>query len=150
MYKFINLVLIISLIIASNSALADASNPVQAKATLRTPLQYIGWAVLKRNIIDPSAKEDDWISMRNISVTDDGKRIRLMDGEKETPYTIELIEITYEASNTTVLKLALYEEGNDRAFTYIWGEPGATRLGLNLRWIQAGFTKDNSINKSDG
>jgi hypothetical protein len=85
MYKFINLVLIISLIIASNSALADASNPVQAKATLRTPLQYIGWAVLKRNIIDPSAKEDEWISMRNISVTDDGKRIRLMDGEKETP-----------------------------------------------------------------
>lgn len=104
-------------------------------------LNYTGWAVLKKQILDPSAGDDEWVSMRNLKITDDGKKLRMMDGESNTPYELELIVITYEATNTTVLKLALYEDGKDKAITYIWGQPGAERLGMNLRWMQAGFTK---------
>jgi len=86
--------------------------------------------------------------MHDIKMSDDGKRLRFMDGENETPYIIELIEIAYKKSNTTVLKLALYEDGKEPAFTYIWGESGAYRLGLNLGWIQVGLTRDAADRKT--
>ncbi len=106
----------------------------------RLPLTYSGWAVIKRQHLEPEADPDQWISIRDIKMTDEGQILKLMDGDKETPYSIELIVITYEETNTTVLKLALYEEGKERAITYIWGEPGAGRLGMNLRWMQVGLT----------
>jgi len=125
-------------------AKADVDQPAKpaapAVADKRVPLSYSGWAVIKRQHLDPAAKDDEWLSMRGLSMTDDGQILKLMDGETPTPYSLELIVITYEKTNTTVVKLALYEEGKERAITYIWGEPGAGRLGMNLRWMQAGFT----------
>jgi len=83
-----------------------AESSAEAQALEREPIAYTGWAVLQRQHLDSSAKDDDWIYMK-----------------------------------ATVLKLALYEDGNDRAITYIWGEPGAGRLGMNLRWMQVGLTR---------
>jgi len=118
-----------------------AESSAEAQALEREPIAYTGWAVLQRQHLDSSAKDDDWIYMKGIEIMDIGEKLRLMDGDKPTPYRVELIVITYEKSNTTVLKLALYEDGNDRAITYIWGEPGAGRLGMNLRWMQVGLTR---------
>lgn len=107
----------------------------------REPLTYQGWAAIKRKVLDPEAGDDEWVAMRGIEVSDVGTKLRLTGDGEDTPFTIELIVITYEKTNTTVLKLALYEEGKDKAVTYIWGEPGAQRLGMNLRWIQVGLTR---------
>ena len=111
----------------------------------RVAIAYGGWAAIKRQHLDPKAQDDKWISMRNISTKDDGQIITIMDRDQPTPYSLELIVITYEQTNTTVLKLALYEKGKDKSIAYIWGEPGAGRLGLNLRWMQTGFTREDSV-----
>lgn len=121
----------------ADSQASQADTDKLARATL----DYTGWAVIKKQVLDSQAPDDEWISMRNLLITDDGKKLRLLDGDSATPYQLELIVITYQETNTTVLKLALYEDGKDKAITYIWGQPGAERLGMNLRWMQAGFTK---------
>ncbi len=120
--------------------LAFSDNDAEAQ-DVRAALQYSGWLALKRQIIDPQAKEDEWLSMRDISMSDDGKKLRIKDGDKNTPYELELIVITYTQTDTTVLKLALYEDGKDKAITYIWSEPETKRIGMNLRWMQVGLTK---------
>jgi len=135
-------VLSFSVVLFSCASYADEQSVNdQAVQEARTPLSYNGWAVIKKNVLDADAPEDEWVSMRGIVMTDDGKKLRMMDGENPTPYELELIVITYENTNTTVLKLALYEDGKDKAITYIWGEPNALRLGMNLRWMQVGLTK---------
>lgn len=136
--------LIFALLPLGSSTLAHADATDASKETQlekRSALNYTGWAVIKRQHLEPDAKDDEWISMRDIKMTDDGQILTLMDGDKETPYSVELIVITYQETNTTVLKLALYEKGKEPAITYIWGEPGAQRLGMNLRWMQVGLTR---------
>lgn len=131
-----------SFIAFSGCASADKSSDVSAEnSESRQVLNYKGWVALKRQKLDAGAKDDEWVSMRDVVFTDDGQKVRIMDGDKTTPYSLELIVITYEETNTTVLKLALYEEGKDKAISYIWGEPETVRLGMNLRWMQVGVTK---------
>jgi len=82
---------------------------------------YSGWAAIKKEVIDPSADVDEWLAFRELRIEDNGNKLRLRNSEMDTPYELELIVI-------------------NKAITYIWGEPGAHRLGMNLRWMQAGFT----------
>jgi len=120
---------------------AKQAASVELQQLQNEPLIYKGWAVIKKNVLEDNAPDKEWVSMRGIEISNDGKKVRILNGDKPTPYELELIVITYENTNTTVLKLALYEDGKDKSITYIWGQPDAERLGMNLRWMQAGFTK---------
>ena len=106
------------------------------------PRSYTGWVALKKQTIDPTAGEDDWISMRDIKVTDEGEKVKILDEGKETGYSVQLIEITYEKTNVTVLKLGVIEDAKDYTRAYAWAHPGAKLLGINVRWVQTGFTLD--------
>ena len=143
MHNRIPLLLLLVSLFVSLPAHAEhhAKDADSAEATDRVPNKYTGWAVIKRNKLDPSAAEDDWIAMRDMQLDDAGAIIPIVDDGKPTGYSIQLIEITYQKTNTTVLKLGLIEDESGKTITYIWGEPAAGRLGMNLRWMQVGLTK---------
>ncbi len=132
--------------IAKTTAEAQTNSAVSDEVS--EALTYKGWILLKRHIVEPDADKEDWIQMRDIKMDDDGTILKIMNGETETPYSVELVQITHKPTNITVLKLAVYEEGKDLAVSYIWGEPGAKRLGLNLRWVQVGLTLDDKLPKA--
>jgi len=60
-------------------------------------------------------------------------------GEKE--YEAELAQLVYQNAKDAVLKLAIYEKENEAALAYSWANAEAERIGINLRWIQTGFTR---------
>ncbi|MEN0050318.1 MAG: hypothetical protein AAF806_24855 [Bacteroidota bacterium] len=43
------------------------------------------------------------------------------------------------------MKLAIYEERKDKAVAYVWTNPDAKRIGINMRSITADFAE-----KEDG
>jgi hypothetical protein len=43
-------------------------------------------------------------------------------------------------TNRPSLTMYIHEKGNPRAISYSWADEGATRVGINLRWIQASCT----------
>jgi hypothetical protein len=81
---------------------------------------------------------DKYDGMLNVAMHDQGKlvRFRTEDG-KDTKYTFELSQLRYN-QKVPVMKLALYEDGKEQAFTYSWAETTSAKIGINLRWIQVG------------
>jgi hypothetical protein len=81
---------------------------------------------------------DKYDGMLNVAMHDQGKlvRFRTEDG-RDTKYTFELSQLRY-SQKVPVMKLALYEDGKEQAFTYSWAETTSRKIGVNLRWIQVG------------
>lgn len=96
---------------------------------------FTGWIIAQKE-----GKENEYHQMRNITIHDQGQRIQLVTetGEK-LKYYAELSEVSY-SKDLNVIKLAIYEEGKDRAIAYTWANVEAERIGINLRYVQAGFT----------
>ena len=98
--------------------------------------KYKGWVSLQK-----AGYENEYEYQKDIFLHDQGQKIRVMSNEgKPLKYAFELATVTY-GKDVEVLKLSIYEDGKDKAVMYTWSEPGAKRIGINLRWIQIGLTK---------
>ncbi|MYD43310.1 MAG: hypothetical protein F4W90_05405 [Gammaproteobacteria bacterium] len=126
------LAIVACLLICAFSAIADDYQEVN---------QYTGWIVLQRQVLDETKADDDYILMRDIQFADSGTLVEIKDGESKTGYAIELVIVTYEQTNVTVLKLGVIDQSTGDTVMYAWAEPGAKRLGINDRWIQVGLTR---------
>lgn len=103
---------------------------------------FKGWAVLQKNKLDESAAEDDYLFIPDLRLHNEGQIIPLVTREGvATGYSVELAQLTYQESGTPILKLAVRDK-DDYAFTYIWANPEAERLGINMRWMQVGLTAE--------
>ena len=103
---------------------------------------YTGWVALRRNRLDPSAAADDYVFLREARWHDEGFVVPVLDGERSTGYAIELARLTYRNTRTAVLKLGVVDTATGETLAYAWAAPGARRIGINLRWIQAGLTRE--------
>lgn len=109
-------------------------------------LRYFdGWAVLHRKGPDAQPGDDDYLIVRPLRLHSEGQIVELKweDG-RPTGYALELAQLTYQSSGIPILKLALIEQSSGKSFAYTWTNPEAKRIGINLRWIQAGFTEAES------
>ncbi len=102
---------------------------------------YRGWIALRRNRLDPDAAPDDYVFVREADWHDEGFMLPILDGDQPTGYAIELARLTYQDTPTAVLKLGVVEAATGETLSYAWAAPGAERIGINLRWIQAGLTR---------
>ena len=82
--------------------------------------------------------------MTNINIWDVGQIVPIItDDGVVTKYSMELAFCTYEGG-FDVLKLAVHEtgythDGKVLPVAYSWTQPNATEIGINLRFIEAGF-----------
>jgi hypothetical protein len=103
---------------------------------------FKGWAVIQKKLIDESAPEDEMIFFGGLRMHNEGQVIPLITEEGvDTGYSVELAQLTYQETKTAILKLALIDK-EGYAFTYIWANPEAKRIGINLRWMQVGMTDE--------
>lgn len=102
---------------------------------------FTGWMGLQRRRIDAAADEKDWIFMQQFSIHNEGQIVPIIDAEGgKTGYSIQLARLTYQNTRQPILKLGLIEDASGKTLSYIWSEVGSKRLGMNLRWMQAGLT----------
>ena len=81
---------------------------------------------------DPPA--DAYDGQRNVEIHDQGGMVKI--NEK---YSAQLAQLTYK-NGTKVLKLGIVDNSTGKTIAYTWTNPEAERIGINLRWLQAGFT----------
>ena len=111
--------------------------------TARRVRYYKGWVALQRRSIDPDAARDDHVLIRDLRLHDEGSVFTITDGGQPTGYALELARLTYQNTNTPVLKLGVIDETSGATLSYAWAAPLAERIGINLRWVQAGFTLED-------
>jgi hypothetical protein len=113
-----------------------AGRPAPPPYRLKRCRWFRGWAVIRRG------EGEEYDVARDLLLHDQGGRIPLRSAGRE--YEIELAQLVYQSTKVPIMKLALYEKGREESFAYTWSDPEAGRIGINLRWIQAGFTLEKS------
>lgn len=118
----------------------DQARGPEARIDARRLRRFTGWAAI--NGAGPNAKVEsgDWHMNRDLRIDNEGGRARLAwrDG-KPSGYSLELSRMTYRDGNVPVLKLSIIDDANGRSMVYAWADPQATRIGINLGWVQVGL-----------
>ena len=86
---------------------------------------------------------DDWIFVPGLKMHDQGGRVRFGGGDSGAPEVVLRMRNVIFATSTNRPSVVLYVHKPDdleRAVSYTWGDPDVSRLGVNLRWMQASCT----------
>ena len=54
-------------------------------------------------------------------------------------FSLALEHLTYRDGDVPVLKLSVVDDADGRTLAYAWANPEATRIGINLGWVQVGL-----------
>jgi hypothetical protein len=110
---------------------------------LRRSRPVICWvAILKEK---PKADgTEDWYFQRDVLLHDQGGRAQAGGGDTGAPeLVIRVRNVTWDKGSANKPAVTLYvhkPEKPDRAEAYSWAAPESSRVGINLRWMQAGCT----------
>jgi hypothetical protein len=93
---------------------------------------------------DSGQGNSSWQFQRGGWIHDQGGELTLTTDE--TParsFYLRLRQVEWPyGTNRPSLTLYVHEAGNPRALSYSWADEGASRVGINLRWLQASCTLD--------
>jgi hypothetical protein len=125
--------------------------------TLRRARPATCWAAVRKDKPKADGK-DDWLFLRDIKLHDQGGRARAGGGDSGAQeVVIRMRNVIWPANkdgtpSTNRPSLVLYihkPDQPDRAESYVWADPGAARIGINLRWMQASCTIDGAEKASE-
>lgn len=85
---------------------------------------------------------ENWTFNNGLEIWDQGGSVWIETDESEPQKIgIKMRNVRWPTGNNRdSLVLYAHREGEARAVSYVWGEPEATRLAMNLRWMQASCT----------
>lgn len=111
---------------------------------LKKARPFLCWAAVLRGAKhgDSGEGQNNWFFARDIWVHDQGGVMVVKTDEtpaREIRVRLRRAEWP-SGANRPSLTLYVLADGSDRAVSYAWGEADATRLGINLRWIQVSCT----------
>jgi hypothetical protein len=93
----------------------------------------------------------DWFFARDVKIHDQGGRAMIgKDAVGVKPVVIRMRNVVWPpksdgSANSNRPSLVLYvhmPDEPDKAVSYVWADPEAARIGINLRWMQASCTVD--------
>lgn len=121
---------------------ADQARGADAREDARKIETYAGWAAINGGGPKGGGSGDDWHMNRTVRLGSEGSRVALTwrDG-KPSGYSLGLERMTYREGNVPVLKLSVIDDTNGAAISYAWANPQATRIGINLGWVQIGVER---------
>jgi len=119
---------------------ADQARGPDAREDLRRVQTFSGWAAINGGGPKAAADSNDWHMDRAVRLDNEGGRYALhwRDGGA-SGYSLALERVTYRDGNMPVLKLSVIEDASGQTLAYAWANPEATRIGINLGWVQVGL-----------
>jgi hypothetical protein len=113
------------------------------KSELRRARQVTCWVAVRKDKAKADGGED-WLFQSGVKLHDQGGRARVGGGDSGAqPVIIRVRNVTWDKGSTNSPVITLYihkPENPDRAESYSWAAPDSSRIGINLRWVQAGCT----------
>ena len=121
---------------------SDSARGADAVELARRVRWFDGWAAINGGGPQAKAANQDWHLDRDLRLSSEGGRAALKwrDGSA-SGYTLELERTEYPERKLTVLQLNVIDDRSGATLTYAWTDPQAQAIGMNLGWLQAGFTQ---------
>jgi hypothetical protein len=117
--------------------------PDGRETVLRRARPFVCWLTVRRDAPKPDGSED-WLFKGNMLTHDQGGRLTLGGGDTGAPEAIIRIRhVVWPQPTRNRPSLVLYvftPDDTERAVAYGWADPGAVRVGINQRWMQASCT----------
>lgn len=111
---------------------------------LRRATGFSCWVSIRKAQPKPDGGED-WSFQRDLRLHDAGGRVAASTDEATpTALVLRMRNVTWtQGPNRPSLVLYVHAPNDPaRAISYVWADPGAIRVGVNLRWMQASCTRD--------
>ncbi len=110
------------------------------------------WAAAKKT--EPKADgSPDWLFVQKLNLHDQGGRVMVGGGESGAePLILRMRAVYWPKPSTNRPSMVLYVHKPDKpdsAVSYSWADINASRVGLNLRWMQASCTIKGAERASD-
>ncbi len=100
------------------------------------------WAAVPKKI-DKEDGSTNWLFQQNLTLHDQGGRVTVGGGEsgaEEVTLRMRAVHWPPPSTNRPSMVLYIHKDDPDRAASYSWADIGASRVGINLRWMQASCT----------
>jgi hypothetical protein len=130
------------LAIVGDVRVVKLTTPEGEAIELRRARPFTCWVSTKR-----PGGADAWFFKPGVRLHDQGGKARVVSDDAEPVEVIIKLRNVVWPSGPNRPSLVLYIYAKDdpgRAVSYSWADPGATRIGINLRWMQASCTLDGS------
>jgi hypothetical protein len=130
---------------------------IRKNITLRRARPTSCWVAIRKDRPKADGKED-WHFSRDVKLHDQGGRARAGgDNSGAQEVVIRMRNVIWPPNkdgtpSTNRPSIVLYvhkPDQPDRAESYVWADPGAARIGINLRWMQASCTIDGAEKASE-
>ena len=121
---------------------ADQARGASAGTDARRLRWFNGWAAINGGGPKAKAENQDWHMQKDLRLSSEGGRIPLhwRDGAA-SGYSLELMRTTYAERKLSVLQLNVIDDASGQILDYVWVNPEATAIGVNLGWLQVGVTQ---------
>jgi len=121
---------------------ADQARGPDAHEDARRVEPFHGWAAINGAGPAALANSADWHMDRALELGSEGgtRALHWRDG-KPSGWSLLLERLTYRDGNVPVLKLSVVEDASGRTLAYAWANDEATRIGINLGWLQVGLER---------
>lgn len=125
---------------------ADQARGADVREDARKVEIYTGWAAVNGGGPQGAGNGNDWHMNKAIHLGSEGSRSALVwrDG-KPSGYSLGLERLTYREGNVPVLKLSIIDDATGVTLAYAWANPDATRIGINLGWVQVGLDRTGML-----
>ncbi len=126
------------------STFADRARGGDAMSDARRVRWFSGWAAINGGGPHAKAGNRDWHMNKGLRLSSEGGHAKLLwrDGAN-SGYSLLLERKTYAERNLSVLQLNVIDDASGQTIDYVWTNPGAKAIGLNLGWLQMGLTGQN-------
>jgi hypothetical protein len=123
----------------------DLTLPFGKVTELRRARPVSCWVAIRKD--KPKADgSEDWYFARDVKLHDQGGRAMVGGGDSGAQQVmIRVRNVTWDKGSTNAPVVSLYihkPENWDKAESYSWAAPDSARVGINLRWVQAGCAID--------
>lgn len=121
------------------------------ETTLKRARPVTCWAAVPKK----KRKEDgsiDWLFARQLEMHDQGGRVSVGGGDtgaEQVTLRMRAVHWPPPSRNRPSMVLYIHKEDPDRAASYSWADIDASRVGINLRWMQASCTIEGAERASD-
>ena len=122
-----------------------------SETVLKRSRQVECWAA----VVKKKPKEDgspDWLFRQKLTLHDQGGRVLVGGGDTGADQvTLRMRAVHWPPPSTNRPSMVLYvhKDDPDRAASYSWADINASRVGINLRWMQASCTIEGAERSSE-
>jgi hypothetical protein len=129
----------------TSTTFSDQARGADASIASRRVRWFGGWSAINGAGRNAKAESQDWHTHQDLRLSSEGGKIPLRWRDSSpSGYSLELMRRTYAERKLSVLQLNVIEDASGQVIDYVWADPTASIIGINLGWLQVGLTLETA------